>query len=283
MTDTPEPPRHYYDGGDAEAELIAAAKKLLADDANDVVAKIKHVYWPLGNILEIAVERGYTKRLGTKAWIVVNLDCSHTHGYACMKAWKQRNDFAAAYAWYKSANTNWEPGKATGPLFATELHKAWSERGKSDAEKLSSATRKKDGGAKKLLRKVADWRSRYERLRAETRKLAQYAAREPIVLNQIELEIAQEEAGDPPENNSQREAVNPGLHSGPETVVTLPGGRATRPDTVYVDVTPVPVPDAAAPDPEPAREPGRALAVVKQPAAKPKRGRPKGSRNTAKK
>lgn len=205
-------PRSYgYDGGDSEGELIKAANAALDGDQADSIEKIREVYWKVGAILTTAIARGYTKALGIRGWIVTNLHCSHTHGYACMKAWKTRDSFDDALRWYQSKNTGWRPTKATGPTFAIELVNAYKDRNKSEQDRLSAATRKKDAASKKeLLGQVAIWKSRYARLREEARKLSQYAKREPIVLNAIEQEIAVEAGGEP-------ESVKSALHSDERT------------------------------------------------------------------
>ena len=181
---------HGYDGGDSQAELVKAANALIEADALDAIQKIKQRYWPLGNILEIAKARGYTQELGVKGWIATHLKnangkpVSHTHAYGCMKAWQNRHDLDAALEWYKTSNSPWRPKRQTGPEFANELVAAWRKR--NEPEKLPKQ-KKSDKD------KVATWKARYQRVADEHRKLAKQTDWEPLVLNQIEAEIAAEE------------------------------------------------------------------------------------------
>jgi len=201
-----------YDGGESEAELIKAANATLAEDQADSIEKIRTVYWKLGAILTTAIARGYTKPLGARGWIGTRLDCSHTHGYNCKRAWECRHEFDAALEWYRNGNTGFRPKSETGPLFAVELVKA---RGSSELDALATETKKKTAASKKeLVGQLSAWKSRYTRLRDETRKLAQYAKREPLVLNSIEAEIAAEESG------VQPELVKSALHSDGTTVAS---------------------------------------------------------------
>jgi hypothetical protein len=182
---------HYgYDGGDSQAELIKAANALIEADALDAIEKIRQRYWPLGSILEIAKARGYTKELGVKGWIATHLKTangkpvSHTHAYGCMKAWQNRHDFDAALEWYKTSNTPWRPKRQTGPEFANDLVQAWRNRDKPESRPNQKKSDKE---------KAVAWRQRYQRLADEHRKWAEQTDREPLVLNQIEAEIAAEE------------------------------------------------------------------------------------------
>ena len=235
--------------GDGEPQIIAVINTLLADDQADSIRKIKDVYWEIGRRLQTAIDRKYTKKLGTKGWIGVKLKCSHTHGYNCLRAWKLHPSFDQELEWYLSGNADWQPGKATGPLFQIELNKAYKDRGKSDAEKLAKATREKGGTAKTLLKKVGDWKHRYERLRDEHRKFARDANREPTVLNAIELEIATEEIVTPVAPDAP--AVNPGLPSDPATVVVPFPIRPPSPAPADAHVPPDPPPDSVVTEDDP--------------------------------
>ncbi len=181
-----------YSGGDGERALVIAANEILRLGEADTVTKIKQQYWPLGEIMEIANKRGYTKRLGTKGWIASNLRCSHTHAYDCLNAFRQRQSFDEAYRWFQGLNTGWQPTKMTGPRFALEIIKAWEKRNQSENEALAEATKKSRSTAKDAVEAAKRWEARFVRLRDEHRKLAKYADREPVVLQAIELEIATE-------------------------------------------------------------------------------------------
>lgn len=177
-----------YDGGVSEAELVKAANEVLDEDKLDTVQKIKERYWRLGCILETAKARGYCKKLGVRGWIETNLKCSHTHGYSCMKAWKNRHDFNDAIKWYETGNTSWKPQRATGPTFANELVEAYRKR--NDPEQPPKQKKSRAGDAAKT---ALTWRARFERLAAEHKKWAEQDGREATVLNQIEQEIAAED------------------------------------------------------------------------------------------
>ena len=214
-----------YTGGDGEQALVIAANKLLSLGEADTITKIKQQYWKLGEIMEIAAQRGYTKVLGTKGWVATNLRCSHTHAYDCLNAYKQRSQFDQAYQWYKELNTGWQPSKMTGPRFALEIIKAWRKRGQSESEALAEANKKKRSTIKDAIEAAKKWESRFVRLRDETRKLAEYADREPVVLQAIELEIATEEGdgeiqpGFTDAKADQRNGTDPVVQEdGPDTI-----------------------------------------------------------------
>jgi hypothetical protein len=197
-----------YDGGDSEQELIKSANEILKRGEADTLTKIREQYLPFGSILDQAIARGYTKLLGVKGWVATHLRCSHTHAYDCRNAWKERHQFDEAYRWYQGLNSGWHPDKMTGPRFALEILKAWRNRHRTDTEKLESTTKKKQTHEKDAVDAANKWKARYERLRDEHRKLAQFAEREPLVLQAIELEITEEETG----SSAPLLASQPGLN-----------------------------------------------------------------------
>jgi hypothetical protein len=193
---------HHYDGGDSEAELVRAATALLIDTELDVVSKIKTVYWPLGNIVEIARARGYFRTRGFKGWCHFFFKKSDQHMRDCEKAWKLRTTFDDAYRWYTESNDcDFVPTKLTGPRFAIAICLAYRDRNKSESERQNERSRKEEARKKrqeaKEARLVGNWRDRYRRLAEEHKRRAEMDGWIPLILNQIEQEIAQEEGRNP--------------------------------------------------------------------------------------
>jgi hypothetical protein len=206
------PRKHFgYDGPETEAALIAAANRIVNDDRLGVVERIKAVDWPLGHIIKIAQAKGYTKILSFKGWCATHLHCSDTHAYQCAKAWADHEDFDAALDWQRCLNNGWTPKTNTGPGFQNELIKAWRSFKKGEDPFIAKpAAKGKDGQSAKVLnelRKEAEvragnYKTWYERLKAEHIKIAAAAQISPRVLHQIEHEIKNLEAPpepDPPE------------------------------------------------------------------------------------
>jgi hypothetical protein len=181
-----------YNGGDGEPQLIAALRELLDAEESDTVTRIKSHYWKTGNIVEIAIARGYTKAAGLQGWFFNHFGKGVTHAKECLQCWKNRETFDRAYAWWRAGNTGFTPTKLSGPRFANELCKAYGERLTTDADKLASRNQRKLN-AKALREQAAAWRQRYDRLKGEHLKWADEDQREPRVLHSIELEIAADE------------------------------------------------------------------------------------------
>ena len=252
-----------YDGGDSEQELIKAANEILSLGEADTVSKIKRHYWLLGSIIETAIARGYTKPPGMKGWVNSWLRCSHTHAYDCLNAWKNRHDFDEAYRWYQSLNSKWHPNKMTGPRFALEIIKAWRDRHRTDAEKLASTTRKKQTHAKDAIDAAKKWKARYERLRDEHRKLAQFADREPLVLQAIEREIADEGVGSSATSLASQPGLTPaseapGLPEDTEQLGKSTGSTVEPDDGLAAHVAGGAEPDPGKPEPKRTRRPRKA-------------------------
>ena len=182
-----------YEGGDSEEALIAALKQDFTSETTDALEKVRTKYMRDGHIIAIAVARGYTKKLGFKGWLALKVGCGETHARNCMNCWKLRHDFDRVADWWRSGNTEFQPSKLSGPVLYLELHKAWKERGLSDAEKLAKRGKKKGLGNKQLRELLALHRNWLDRLASEHMKWAETDARESRVLSQIIRERAEAE------------------------------------------------------------------------------------------
>ena len=182
-----------YEGGDSEEALIAALKQDFTSETTDALEKVRTKYMRDGHIIAIAVARGYTKKLGFKGWLALKVGCGETHARNCTNCWKLRHDFDRVADWWRSGNTEFQPSKLSGPVLYLELHKAWKERGLSDAEKLAKRGKKKGLGNKQLRELLALHRNWLDRLASEHMKWAETDARESRVLSQIIRERAEAE------------------------------------------------------------------------------------------
>ena len=191
-----------YDGGDGEKEIVAALKQAFDAEESDTIATIKTKYYPIGHMIEIAIAKGYAKRLGFKGWMAIEIDRGVTHGRDCLSCWKCRHSFDAALAWWRAGNTGFMPAKLSGPRFAVEICEAYGNRmqGNTPTQKRKGKT------AKELREDAARWRSRFDQFKGEHVKWAQEDNREPRVLYVIEREIA---ADEPPESEFPVEAIRP--------------------------------------------------------------------------
>src|SRR4029077_19826979 len=126
-----------YDGADSEAVLIAALKEDFDGEETDAIQKIKTKYMRDGHIIDIAVARGYTKKLGFRGWVYTAIGKGETYARECLTCWKGHACFDDAVNWYRTGNTGFVPSKLSGPRFGAELLKAYGERLLTDADKLA--------------------------------------------------------------------------------------------------------------------------------------------------
>jgi hypothetical protein len=240
-----------YDGGDGEPQLVEALEALFAAEETDTVSAIKNRYWVIGSIIEIAQARGYMSAMGLKGWVYLRFKRGETHARECLQCWRDRDVFDRAYDWWKTGNTTFTPSKLSGPRFSNELCKAYRAR-------LTGAKPKRTGGmsAKKLRELLTMYRSGLARVAGEHRKWAEQDGREPLVLNAVELEIAEAEADDdadlPINATRARDDDQPDtMESKPEQ---HPGGAAPPEPDPEPDPDPEPEPGPT-PDPEPEPDP----------------------------
>ncbi len=62
-----------YDGDESEQALVSALRDGFVSDQTDALEKVRTTYMRTGHVIEIAVARGYTKRLGLKGWLAANV------------------------------------------------------------------------------------------------------------------------------------------------------------------------------------------------------------------
>jgi len=178
-----------YDGPEDETSLVKALTDLLNQTVQETIDGITAKDMLIGQIVSIAVARGYTKRLGFAAWIGVHIGYGATHCNECKRVYEKRRVLPAALAWYREGNLPYQPQRLKGPKFALEIISAY-ERRYDPAERI----KRRGKTSKELRAEVMLWRDRFEKVGDELRKIAQYADVEPRVLNAIEREIEAEDA-----------------------------------------------------------------------------------------
>src|SRR5580700_607702 len=111
-----------YDGGISEPELVAAMARLLDDNEDGTIARIKNVDWMIGQITEIAIGLKFVAKAGgLKLWAYKRFERGETHIRNCLHAWGRHRNFDEALKWYRTGNTGFTPSKTSGPLFCVEL------------------------------------------------------------------------------------------------------------------------------------------------------------------
>jgi hypothetical protein len=209
-----------YNGGETLEELAEFISKALAADEGNAVDKIKTLYFPIGHVMEIARRKKEVQEMGIQVWCstVKNPRTGKSFSYPminnCYRAWRLRDKFDAALAWYQNPgrNSHWTPPKPNGPLFVIDLVAAYE--GKDKPAKAKSPTKTP---AKVLLRRYQILREQFGKVAAEHRKFAAELDREPVALQAAEHALAQEFGED------GKAEVKPGFHSDTGTDATASG------------------------------------------------------------
>ncbi len=161
-----------------EDELLGEIKKLLDKEKQLFNKNIKRVVtkliFPLGELANIAIERGYTEKIGIKAYFKLHFGKSYETIRKARKVYLWGIPmFFNALAAYENLNSDWQPKHKWGADFALEVIAAYYTHGFS------------------IMKRVTREPSKQELIHQRDRLLNElaYVAPDSTVLREIRMEI----------------------------------------------------------------------------------------------